>query len=469
VASRSQHEAEGYLTPRPMASPWASPARAAPDGLKEGPEAAEVPGEMTTRPHRRPLAVLACLLSVLLAQPAASSEAPSVARAGESGSGPAPWVADGRAAPRAAPTATSEVRWSDVPARHWARAAIDFVGVVNDWMLDRRPDADGTYRFQPDALESRRLFARALVRAFAPGTTGDGGTAFADMPAEDRFYRWADLVVSNGWMLVDEEGNFRPTEPVTMREVHRAVVLALGMGDLAAGADALHLRNGTPIDTPADFGTTLLGMRLGLRHNHGDDSLDVVPDDPLSRAEVAWSLYRAATAPSWVRESLAAYASMELPNLSPKLQRVVAFAVRYVGYPYVWGGEWAQPTPVGYCCGAQPTGGFDCSGIAWWVMRAAGGGWSNQPPREYEGWALPERSSAQMAAGGVPVEWGEIRPGDLLFYDGNDDGTIDHVNTYLGNGWAVDSSDGNAGVTITTVRANWYEEHFVQARRVLVR
>ena len=117
-------------------------------------------------------------------------------------------------------------------------------------------------------------------------------------------------------MQVDGAGAFRPSDAVTTREVHRALVLAIGMGDLAAGADALHLRDGTPIATPKDFGTLLIGMRIGLRYNHRDESLDVGPDDPLPRAEVAWSLFRAATAPPWIRDSLSGYATMTLPNLT---------------------------------------------------------------------------------------------------------------------------------------------------------
>jgi hypothetical protein len=226
---------------------------------------------------------------------------------------------------------------------------------------------------------------------------------------------------------------------VTTRDAHRTLVLALGMGDLASGADALHLRNGTKIQVPKDFGTTLIGMKIGLRFNHGDESLDVGPDSVLSRAEVAWSLYRATTAPDWIRDSLVPYASIELPNLGPKTLRVLEFGLRYVGYPYVWGGEWADPTPSGYCCGYQPVGGFDCSGLAWWLMKEASLGWDNTPPREYRGWDLPQRGSAAMAAVTGRVHFDELRAGDLVFYDGNDDGTVDHVDTYIGNGWALDS------------------------------
>jgi cell wall-associated NlpC family hydrolase len=106
--------------------------------------------------------------------------------------------------------------------------------------------------------------------------------------------------------------------------------------------------------------------------------------------------------------------------------------------------------------------------MTWWLMRKGDASWSNTPPREYEGWDLPQRSSAQMASVGPRVRWKDIQPGDLLFYDGDEDGTVDHVDTYIGNGWAIDSGGSNAGVTITYVEGNWYQEHFVRARRLAV-
>ncbi len=418
---------------------------------------------MPARPLRRLVAVLVCSACLLMPQAASSTPAVDGSRSGEPGSGPASWGVE-RAL---AAGAQDGVRWSDVPNTLWAHRAIDFVGATNDWMRDRKLAADGTYAFEPDRLESRKLFARALFRAFGTGLEQDATLAFADLPSTDRFYRYADVAVTAGWMQVDDAGAFRPNDPVTTREVHRALVLAIGMGDLAAGADALHLRDGTVVPTPRDFGTLLIGMRIGLRYNHNDESLDVGPDAPLPRAEVAWSMFRAATEPPWMHDSLSRYATITLPNLTEKMQEVVGFAVRYVGYPYVWGGDWDEPTPSGYCCGYQPVGGFDCSGVTWWVMKQAVDEWDNTPPRGYAGWDLPQRTSTSMASVGKRVRWDDIRPGDLLFYDGDDDGTIDHVDTYIGNGWAIDSGGSNAGVTITSVSDNWYEDHFVHGRHII--
>jgi cell wall-associated NlpC family hydrolase len=418
---------------------------------------------MPARPLRRLVAVSACLASLLLFPQAASAlgTAGWTVR-GEAGSGPPTWTA-----PRALSPGDPTVTWSDVDGEHWAREAIDFVASSNRWMRDSKPQADGTTAFKPDGRESRKLFARALLRAFGAGSPQEPALVFPDLAGGDRFYVAANVAVTAGWMTVDEQGAFRPGEPVTMREVHRALVHALGFGDLADAADALHLRNGTPIAVPQDFGTTLIGMRIGLRYNHGDESLDVGPDSQLSRAEVAWSLYRAATVPTWMHDDLSPYLNFELPNLGTKMQQVVAFAVRYVGYPYVWGGEWYEPASSGYCCGYQPVGGFDCSGFTWWVMKSAVEGWDPTPVRGYPGWELPQRTSASMASVGGQVPWDELVPGDLLFYDGDGNGTVDHVNTYLGNGWAMDTGSSNGGTTITSVTGNWYEDHFVHGRRIL--
>lgn len=416
---------------------------------------------MPARPLGRLVAVIVLLACLPIAQASAATSPPPIIRGGERGSGPATWSVAGS-------DGTGEVTWSDVPRTHWARDAIDFVGATNTWMRDRKPSADGTYAFQPDRLETRRLFARALFWAFGSGMADDPALRFADLPQTDPFYPFANVAVTAGWMETTDAGGFRPREAVTMREVHRALVLAIGMGDLAAGADALQLRDGAPVPTPRDFGTLLIGMRIGLRFNHADESLDVGPDSPLARAEVAWSLYRAANQPSWMHDSLSPYAAMRLPNLSPKMTRVVTFAARYVGYPYVWGGEWHEASPSRYCCGYQPIGGFDCSGIAWWVMKKGVAGWDPMPPRDYAGWDLPQRTSASMASVGKKLKWDEKRPGDLLLYDGDHDGTVDHVDTYVGNGWAIDSGSSNGGVTFTYVGSgSWYEEHFVHARRIL--
>jgi NlpC/P60 family len=384
--------------------------------------------------------------------------------------GPAEQAAVGGEQPlrRAATTrrAVDEVTLADVPAEFWAADAIRYVADRHDWMRDA-PTRDGTFLFQPLRLEPRRLFARTLVRAFARGEPVDDSLTIADVRHGNPFFSAANVAVKLGWMRTDDEGKFRPTDPVTTLEVHEALVAALGLGDLARAAGQIHVKDGTAFDVPDGFGALLIGMRIGLRYDHADDFLDVSPASPLPRSEVAWSLNRAATLPSWMAASLAPYADVELPNLGPVARAIVRWSIDSIGSPYVSGGEWDRPTPPGYCCGAQPVGGFDCSGLTWWLMRAADAGWDNSPPRPYAGWALPQRTSAGMAAGGPRVRWDDLRPADLMFYDADADGRVDHVDTYVGNGWAIDSSSSLGGVTIMWVGTGWYADHFVHGRRII--
>ena len=145
---------------------------------------------------------------------------------------------------------------------------------------------------------------------------------------------------------------------------------------------------------------------------------------------------------------------------------IVRWGLKAVGLPYVWGGEWGGANPPA-ALGGQPVPGFDCSGLAWWLLRANdGGAWDVHPPRPYAGWALPQRTSADMARFGA-LRYDRLLPGDLMFYDGNDDGTVDHVDVYIGNGYALDSSNTPGGVTIMWVGDGWYREHFVHGRRIL--
>ncbi len=421
-----------------------------------------------SRPLRRLFAALCMTASALVVgvQGGSAGAGPSLGpdRAlGEPGSG-MPAVPLPRA-PLA--RAGDAVVWSDVPNGHWARDAIDHVAGTHRWMRDFGANEDGTFPFRPNRLETRRLFARALVRAFAPAEATDPSITFPDVPETDPFFRFANIAVKLGWLRTASDGSFAPTGTVSTVDVHRALVQAVGLGGLARSAEALHLRDGTTFAVWDGFGPMLIGMRAGFRYNHRDESLDVLPSTPLPRSEVAWSLYRAATMPTWMRSYLSPYANVELPNLGPRKLPIVQWAIEYVGYPYVWGGEWHTATGQGYCCGSQPVGGFDCSGLTWWVMKSATQTWSNVPPRPYAGWPLPERTSADMSTARPRLAWDEIRAGDLLFYDGDHDGRVDHVDTYIGNGWAIDSSSGHGGTTIMWVGDGWYRDQFVRARRII--
>ncbi|MGH2594672.1 MAG: S-layer homology domain-containing protein, partial [Actinomycetota bacterium] len=281
--------------------------------------------------------------------------------------------------------------WSDVDATYaWAKNAIDHVGATNAWMRDFAVNADGTYPFQPSTIETRKYFAHAAVLALAPTEVVDPSITFTDLDPSDPFYPAANIAVKLHWMKKTASGTFAPDKPVTTTMVHRVLVLALGLGPAAKALNHLHTVDGVTFKLPANFGALLLGMRLGLRYNSSDDSMDVGPTTPLDRAQVAYSIYRATTQPSWdVPELLAQYQSIELPSLTPDQQQIIQWGVRYVGFPYVWGGEWGFSSSEPSSLGGQPVAGFDCSGFTWWLLRASDGGyWNVSPPRPYIGWTL---------------------------------------------------------------------------------
>ena len=417
------------------------------------------------------LAIASTLLVSLISGYGASASAPHGITAGEAGSGPrAIRVVVPRASRSfAARAGRTEIIWSDVDATHrWARDAIRYVGGTNAWMRDFAPNTDGTYPFQPATIETRKYFARAVVSALAPEEPVDPLITFGDLDASDPFYPYANIAVKLHWMKKTRSGTFAPDKAVTTTTVHRVLVMALGLGPAAKALNHLHTADAQTFDLPSNFGALILGMRLGLRYNSSDESKDVGPATQLSRAQVAYSLYRAVTQPSWnVPSLLDQYESIELPALSSDQQQLVQWGVAFVGYPYVWAGEWGLDSPEPSGLGGQPVAGFDCSGLTWWLIRANdGGSWNVSPPRPYTGWELPQRSSADMATVGK-LTYDDLQPGDLMFYDGDGDGRVDHVDTFIGNGWALDSSSTPGGVTIMWVGDGWYRDHFVHGRRVL--
>jgi cell wall-associated NlpC family hydrolase len=418
----------------------------------------------------------ASLLLALAPAAHATTRAHRTLTAGENGTGipstPIVYPRTSVSAIRSPLARTSTVTFADLDAGHaWAKQAILWVAKTNTWMLDFAPNADGTYDFRPNATERRKYFARAVVRAFAPGEQPDPTVVLSDIDPSSSWYKYAAIAVGHGWMTA-RGGAFSPDDKVTMAMVHRALVLALGLGPAAQALNDIHTRDGVTFHHAANFGTTVLGMRLYLRYNAptGSESMDVDPTDVLPRSQVAYSLWRATTQPSWaVPNLLSEYANVELPHLGPRATEVVRWGIRYAGYPYVWGGEWGLDSREPLALGGQPRSGFDCSGFAWWLLRHDdGGAWNVNPPRPYLGWSLPQRTSADMAAlAPKRLGYGHLLPGDLMFYDGDGNGVVDHVDTYIGNGYALDSSSTPGGVSIMWVGDGWYRDHFKWGRRVL--
>ena len=168
----------------------------------------------------------------------------------------------------------------------------------------------------------------------------------------------------------------------------------------------LRRRRAAGLRPPARFGTEVVARLLGLRTNHpaGQDALERLPNDPAPRAEAAYSVAQLLSVSEAEKAQVEdEAATFELPVLTTWQQRVLTTAVRFIGYPYVWGGEYERPqSPYG----PQAQGGFDCSGFAWRVYKV-----QSYPGAPAAGGILRGRTAAAMA-GEVPRRM-RIKPARL--------------------------------------------------------
>jgi cell wall-associated NlpC family hydrolase len=122
-----------------------------------------------------------------------------------------------------------------------------------------------------------------------------------------------------------------------------------------------------------------------------------------------------------------------------KGEQLVAFAKKYLGWRYVWGGK------------SPSAGGFDCSGFVYWVLTQNG------------------ISAGSSAAGdlsvGTPVSAGNLQPGDVLIWSNTYMPGPSHVGIYIGGGQFIHAENYSTGVTITSVNSAYYASRFTAARR----
>lgn len=123
---------------------------------------------------------------------------------------------------------------------------------------------------------------------------------------------------------------------------------------------------------------------------------------------------------------------------------IVNAAQRYVGTPYVWGGE------------SIDEGGMDCSGFVYNALKDAG-------------YKVGRETAQGYRKFGNTVSKSDMQPGDLIFY-GKNTNDASHIGIYLGNGKMIHSSGGSKntkdnpgkGVTVADVD---YRSDFIEARR----
>jgi cell wall-associated NlpC family hydrolase len=170
---------------------------------------------------------------------------------------------------------------------------------------------------------------------------------------------------------------------------------------------------------------TVLVRPLGARADEGTDPIVTTPDPTpaVSTTPLDHQVPVVKKTPAPVRK---------LQQSTAFGLRVVRYARKFLGTPYVYGGS-------------SPHG-FDCSGFVRFVYA-------------HFGVSLPHSSYAQFGDG-HRVSRRSLRPGDLVFFDG-----LGHVGLYVGNGRFIHAPHTGTRVRIQTL-GGWYSSRFVGARRL---
>jgi murein DD-endopeptidase len=126
-----------------------------------------------------------------------------------------------------------------------------------------------------------------------------------------------------------------------------------------------------------------------------------------------------------------------VPEATPMQERATQIALTMVGKPYRYGGN----TPAG----------FDCSGLVQYSFGRAG--------------VRLARSTEQLRRASKKVPSGDLRRGDLLFFDqeGKDSS---HVAIYIGSDRFVHAPSSGKLVHVADFTSRYWRTHFNEARRL---
>jgi cell wall-associated NlpC family hydrolase len=117
---------------------------------------------------------------------------------------------------------------------------------------------------------------------------------------------------------------------------------------------------------------------------------------------------------------------------------IVANAMKYVGYRYVFGGT----SPAG----------FDCSGFVYYIHNRSG--------------APVGRGMWQQYNGGAHIPMSALQPGDTVFFANTYMPGLSHDGIYIGGGQFIHASDERTGVTISSIYTSYWQAHYVGATRL---
>jgi Cell wall-associated hydrolases (invasion-associated proteins) len=114
-----------------------------------------------------------------------------------------------------------------------------------------------------------------------------------------------------------------------------------------------------------------------------------------------------------------------------------------IGKPYRWGGS-------------SPRTGFDCSGLVYYAYK------------DLVKFRIPRTANEMYHLRDArAIDRGELESGDLVFFRTRGRGTADHVGVYVGGGKFIQSPRTGRDIQITSLSEDYWDRHYVGARRVM--
>jgi len=250
----------------------------------------------------------------------------------------------------------------------------------------------------------------------------------------------------------------------TMTTLDAQLVDGVGL-DAAANEFARGAR-AAGLAIPDRFGDEVVARLLGLRIDHpaAQDYLELLPDDPATRAEAAYSAAQLMHSSGWLAPVVQGLAdTFSLPQYSTWQRRIIDAAVARIGMPYVWGGT-SDGHEVDF--GVPARGGYDCSGFVWRVYKLT------SYPGEGDLSSTLRGRTTYVMSGEVPrselIDFANLQPADVIFFGAHgprsSPSEVDHMGIYVGNGWFIHSSE--YGVALAQL-TGWYRHEFAWGRRPL--